>query len=191
VDEVRVDFALIPGEPLFGEIVRASQAITDEYYYNENIIDERTFPPHLSLHICTLPASTVDKAVTDLRDLVTEVDLPAIVPTGVSRSYGGYIMVNIDRTAEIMALHEAVLEIAAAARENLSGDKYGSQFIRKAFDPHISLAKVDSDDVSGAERIGQDSSADWKTLGAHAQTLDLSDIGMRSEQWKHIVSISK
>jgi hypothetical protein len=44
VDLVRIDFALIPDEPLFGSVVRASQAIIDEFYYNENVIDDKTFP---------------------------------------------------------------------------------------------------------------------------------------------------
>jgi hypothetical protein len=191
VDEVRVDFALVPGGPLFGEIIRASQAITDEYYYNENVIDEHTFPPHLSLHICTLPTNAIEKVIADLESLVAGIDLPVVVPTGVSKSYGGYIMVNIERSAEIMALHESVLEIAASARDNLAGDKYGSQYVRNAFDPHISLAKVDQEDVSGAERIGQTSSADWNAASSPAQTLELCDIGMRSEQWKQLASFSK
>jgi hypothetical protein len=44
VDLVRVDFALIPDEPLFESVIRASQAIADEFYYSENIIDDKTFP---------------------------------------------------------------------------------------------------------------------------------------------------
>jgi hypothetical protein len=55
VDLVRVDFALIPGEPLFTAVITASQAITTKFHCNANIIDATTFPPHLSLHICTVP----------------------------------------------------------------------------------------------------------------------------------------
>jgi hypothetical protein len=39
---VRVDFALIPDDPLFGAVISASQAITDEFCYNR-------FSPHISL----------------------------------------------------------------------------------------------------------------------------------------------
>src|ERR1035438_349321 len=44
-DLVRVDFALIPADPLFGAVVTASQVITGEFSYNANVIDARTFPP--------------------------------------------------------------------------------------------------------------------------------------------------
>lgn len=72
VDVVRVDFALIPDDPLFGAVVRANQAITDEFSYNQNIIDENYFPPHLSLLICTVPRDEIDQVVVDLRALAEE-----------------------------------------------------------------------------------------------------------------------
>jgi hypothetical protein len=56
VDLCRVDFALIPDEPLFSGVIDASQAITDEYYDNANVIDEKTFPPHVSLHCTSAPS---------------------------------------------------------------------------------------------------------------------------------------
>ncbi|MGH7927428.1 MAG: hypothetical protein ACREQV_06515, partial [Candidatus Binatia bacterium] len=83
-------------------MVNASQAITDEYYYNENIIDDRSFPPHLSLHICTVPHDGTQQVVDDLRALVERVGQPDIHPIGIEPSYGGYVMLNIERTAEMI-----------------------------------------------------------------------------------------
>lgn len=185
MDLRRIDFALIPDQPLFGDVIEASQAITDEYYDNANVIDEKNFPPHVSLHICTVPSDAVTQLAEGLKALAR--DLPSLVPTGVERSDGGYVMLDIERTADLVALHEAVLELAAAAREGIGGlDKYGSPYIRDLFEPHLSLAKVDYRDQAGAVRIGR---ATLGTLApAASRSLDLCDIGERSEQWEILAS---
>lgn len=162
VDLIRADFALIPDDPLFSAVIAASQAITDEFYYNANVIDAKTFPPHLSLHICTVPRTTVEP------------------------SYSGYVMLNVRRTPDLLALHEAILGIAARARDGLDGDPYGSPYIRDSFSPHISLAKIDRDDQTEATAIGR------RTLSgpcvAPARAIDLCDIGERSERWDILAS---
>ncbi len=183
---VRVDFALIPDGPLFGAVVNASQAITDEFYDNQNVIDDKVFPPHLSLHICTIPRDKIDQIVADLRALAEGSDLPDITPIGVDPAYGGYVMVNVERTGEIMALHEAILDVAATARNGLDGDAYGNKYIRDSFTPHISLAKVDRHDLSDATNIGRKAFGDWHTT--RTRTLDFCDIGPRSERWDVLAS---
>ncbi len=186
MDFVRVDFALIPDEPLFGSVIRASQAITDEFYYNENIIDDKTFPPHLSLHICTVPQGKVQQVIDELGALAGRVDLSDINPLGIEPSYGGYVMLSIERTTEIMTLHEEILGLAASAREGVGADKYGSEYIRDSFVPHVSLAKVDLHDLTSAAAIGR------QALGScdptRTRTLDLCDIGPRSERWDILAS---
>lgn len=182
----RVDFALIPDEPLFSGVIDASQAITDEYYDNANIIDEKTFPPHVSLHICTIPHDAVEHVGGRMRALAAV--LPELVPTSVEGAADGYVMLGIERTADMLALHEAVLELAVEARQSMS-DKYGSPYIRDFFNPHLSVAKVDNRDKAEAVRIGRD------TLGhlavAPSRSLDLCDIGERSEQWKILASFAR
>lgn len=94
-------------------------------------------------------------------------------------------MLNVEATAELMALHEEVLSIAAAARDGLGLDKYGSPYIRELFSPHISLAKVLHREQARAAEIGR------ATLGApHAvrpRSLDLCEIGERSDRW-HVLA---
>ncbi len=186
MDLVRVDFALIPDEPLFGLVVRASQEITDEFYYNQNVIDSKEFPPHLSLHICTVPRNTIQQLVAELGALEQRIDLPDLSPIGVEPAYGGYVMLNVERTAEIVALHEEILELAAAARDGVGADKYGSEYIRDSFVPHFSLAKVDSPDLNTASEIGR--GVVGNSQPARARTLDLCDIGPRSERWDVLAS---
>jgi hypothetical protein len=188
VDLYRVDFALIPDEPIFTGVIDASQAITDEYYDNANVIDEKTFPPHVSLHICPIPRSAVESVTEGIQALAA--NLPELVPIGVGRAEGGYVMLDIERTEGLAALHEAVLELAAEARASLgSSDKYGSPYIRDLFNPHLSLAKVDYRDQAGAVRIGRESLGGLAT--AQSRSLSLCDIGERSEQWEVLASVPR
>jgi hypothetical protein len=178
VDLVRVDFALIPANPLFDAVISASQAITDEFYDNANIIDAKTFPPHLSLHICTVPRSAVGQLAITLEALASA-GLPDIKPVAVEPSRGGYVMLSAERTPALMDLHETVLSAVAQARNGLGSDPFGSPYIRDSFAPHISLARVDRDDQAEATAIGRE--ALGATVSARCRTLDQCDIGERSE----------
>jgi hypothetical protein len=180
MDLVRADFALIPGEPLFSAVIAASQAITDEFYYNANVIDAKTFPPHLSLHICPVPSTALGQVSAELAALAAA-GLPDIAATRIEATSGGYIMLSIERTTALMALHEAILAIAARVREAISGDPYGSPYIRDSFTPHISLAKIDRDDQADATAIGRQALKQPGT--APSRSLELCDIGERSERW--------
>ena len=173
VDLYRVDFALIPDDPLFRAAIDASQAITDMFYYNGNIIDDKTFPPHVSLHICTVPRDAVPQVVDRLRTLVVG-DLPELVPIGVEQADGGYVMLNIERTDALLTLHEAILSIAAGAQECIGHDKHGSPYVRALFTPHISLAKVEYREQAEAVAIGRETLSELSIV--RARTLDLCDI---------------
>ncbi|MGH3569373.1 MAG: 2'-5' RNA ligase family protein [Pseudonocardia sp.] len=187
VDLCRVDFAVIPDEPMFSGVIDASQAITDEYYDNTNVIDEKTFPPHVSLHICTVPRESVAQLAESMKALAAT--LPELVPAGVERSDGGYVMLDIGRTDDLVALHEAVLELAAQARQGMGSDKYGSPYIRELFTPHLSLAKVDYRDQAGATRIGRETLGDL--VPAPSRSLELCDIGERSEKWEVLATFAR
>lgn len=185
MDLVRVDFALIPANPMFDAVVTASQAITDEFYYNANVIDAKTFPPHLSLHICTIPRSALSQVAAAV-DPITAAGLPDITPTGVQPARGGYVMLTIERSPVLVNLHEAILDIAAQARDGLGADPFGSPYIRDSFAPHISLAKLDRDDQAEAAAIGKRTLAN--TSSTRSQALELCDIGQNSERWDILAS---
>lgn len=67
VDLIRVDYALIPDEPLFSAAISASQAIPDEYPDNRNVIDAKKYPPHVSLHICGMPQAAISQITPELQ----------------------------------------------------------------------------------------------------------------------------
>lgn len=185
MDLVRVDFALIPGNPLFNAVITASQAITDEFYYNANVIDAKTFPPHLSLHICSIPRTALHQ-VTAAVEPLTATGLPDITPIGVEPTRGGYVMLNIERSPVLVDLHEAILDVAARARDGLGADPFGSSYIRDSFAPHISLAKLDRDDQAEAATIGKRTLANASST--RSQALELCDIGENSERWEILAS---
>jgi hypothetical protein len=185
VDLVRVDFALIPASPLFDAVITASQAITDEFCYNANVIDAKTFPPHLSLHICTIPRTALGQVTAALEPLAAA-GLPDMTPAGVKPARGGYVMLNIERTPALMTLHEAILNAAARTRDGIDADSFGSPYIRGSFTPHISLAKLDRDDQAEATGIGRQALA--SASSTPAQALDLCDIGENSERWETLAS---
>jgi hypothetical protein len=184
-DTVRVDFALIPDDALFGAVITASQAITSAFRDNANVVDAEVFPPHVSLLICTIPRAALAAVTVDLEALAAA-GLPDITAITVEPSTSGYVMLTIKRTPGLMVLHEAILGVAARARADLGGDPFGSRYVGAAFAPHISLAKIDADDQANAASVG------LRTLGpsriAGARALDLCDIGERSDRWDILAS---
>jgi hypothetical protein len=187
VDLVRVDFALIPANPLFDAVIAASQAITDEFYDNANIIDAKTFPPHLSLHICTIPRTALSQVTGTLQPLAAS-GLPDITPVAVEPARGGYVMLSIERTPALMAMHETILGTAARAREGLDRDPYGSRYIRDSFTPHISLAKLARHEQAEATRIARQVLAG--AASTPSQAVELCDIGEHSERWETLAAFT-
>lgn len=185
MDLVRVAFALIPANPLFGAVVDASQAITSVYASNQNIIDSKIFPPHISLHICAIPAVTVG-AVTEALGRLAANGLPEAVPTGAVATTGGYVMLGIDRTAALLAFHEGVTSIAVRARAGLHGDPAGSRYSGGSFRPHMSLAKLAREDQAHATSIAREVLTGMSSTVC--QSLELCDIGERSERWDVLAS---
>jgi len=183
----RVDFALIPDNPLFRAVIDASRSITDEYFHNANVIDDKKFPPHLSLHICTVPRDTLSQVIDGLKTLASA-NLPDLVPVGVEPADGGYVMLNIEPTDELMTLHEGVLALAADARGELGQETYGNPYIRERFTPHISLAKVEYGEQANAATIGRDALGNPGTV--RARSLDLCDIGKHSDRWEILASVT-
>lgn len=80
MDLVRVDFALVPDEPLFGSVVCASQAITDEFYYNENVIDDKTGVPveAADRNLAALQADMLGAHALGLRMVVCRTGSPRV-----------------------------------------------------------------------------------------------------------------
>jgi hypothetical protein len=112
--------------------------------------------------------------------------LPDINFVAVEPARGGYVVLSAERTAALMDLHEAVLSAVAQARDGLGSDPFGSPYVRDSFAPHISLAKVDRDDQAEATAIGRE--ALGAAVSVRSRTLELCDIGERSERWDVLAS---
>lgn len=189
VAETRVAFALIPGEPHFSAVVKASAAITAEMP-NRNVIDTERFPPHLSLHICTIPDDRLTRMFAWLGATAPRPELAAPLTLGELREgTDGYITLDLATSAALRRLHEWVLRAAAIARgypaepgPESARDRYGSTWVRDRFRPHYSIAKVERDDQHDAYEIAAETVTGL--LPAPVAAFEVCDIGANSEKWE-------
>lgn len=193
--DVRLAFALIPSEPHFSSVISASQEVT-VYHDNLNVIDADRFPPHVTLHICTVPSARLPSLFERLERTATQIRLlPDLEPAGLTTS-GGYVTLDIARTPDLMAVHRWTIEAAAWARgfESAEGqakdaERYGSEWVLDRFKPHYSIAKVARDEVDPAHALAR------KVLGdlpvGEAAWFEVCDIGMRSERWDSLLRLPR
>jgi len=203
-ERIRVDVTLIPAEPLYSAVINASQAISRQFT-NQNIIDNDTFPPHASLHICTIPKDQLS-IFLDMIDHIVEKSLPELVPVEVIKGSAGYISLGLTITPAIRSLHERILSAAATVRgadyqedpvrlarlppaDRQIFQKYGSSFVLERFDLHISIAKVVPEHQARAWKIAT------QVLGTitsiPTSSVQVCDIGMCSEKWIVLHNIEK
>ena len=199
-DSVRVSIAWSPAEPQFSAVIKASKAVT-ALYDNDNMIDATRFPPHASVHICSIPRSGIAELARLILESVgsTPKILPVLAPDRVIAGSGGYVSVGLEITDGVMVVHESVLsavahvrgadydelpywirQASAADQENYS--KYGNIYVREKFDLHYSVAKVDQHDQQAAKAIVEGKLSGLEPVAAAA--LQICDIGARSEKWE-------
>lgn len=193
---LRVDVVLIPEAPLFSMIISASQAVTARFR-NQNIIDAEKFPPHASLHICSIPTGRLEEFSELLRSSAA-VTTPVLKPVELKMGSSGYLTLKLEITPEIRQLHNASINAAAHVREKWSEDnrsqyrryfgedlrnfeKYGNAYVLQKFDLHMSIAKVEIQDQDEAYEVAQN--ALGTLTEERASKLQICDIGMRNEKW--------
>ena len=193
---LRVAVVLIPDQPLFQAVINASQAIT-KLFRNQKIIDSETFPPHASLHICTISGGRL-KDFAELLRSTFNASLPVLRPTRLRMGSSGYVTLDLDITPQIRELHESTIEAAAtirgigyvddrrtpqwySAEDRANYDRYGNIYVGKKFDFHLSIAKVEAQYHEDAYQIAE---RELASLGeVKASKFQICDIGMRSEKW--------
>lgn len=194
MNETRVAFALIPGEPHFSAVVKASAAITADMP-NRNVIDTDRFPPHLSLHICTIPDARLAGMFAYLTESAPRDELVTSLALGDLREgSSGYVTLDLTPTGVIMGLHEWVLQVAAVARgypaapgTESARDRYGSTWVRDGFRPHYSVAKVSRDCQHDAYEIAAETLTGLPP--APIARFEVCDIGAHSEKWEVLYQV--
>lgn len=197
-DRIRIDVALIPSESLFSTVIDASQAITQQFR-NNNIIDADRFPPHLSLHICTIPKNNLSLFANDV--VLSNSKIVSLKPTRLSMASSGYISLEVEKSPEIYKLHERIINISArirgsnfeevpekkrnywSAQEQINYKTYGNIFVCEKFDPHFSIAKVDQENLSASFDIARLIIKPIIGIEIPISRLQICDIGMLSEKW--------
>ncbi len=112
-NQIRIDIALIPSKLLFSAVIDASQAITQRFR-NNNIIDADRFPPHISLHICTIPNNNLSLFTNDV--VLSNSKIVSLKPTRLSMASSGYIFLEVEKSPAIYKLHERIINISARIR---------------------------------------------------------------------------
>jgi hypothetical protein len=199
VTSIRIDAALIPSEPQASAVIAASQEITQRFD-NRNVIDRQRFPPHLSLHIATIPAHKVLEFLDIVANATEALDrTPMLIPEELEEGTAGYVSLRISITPEVNALHRAVIDATASVRQSEDPElsprvtryapedqdryrKYGSIYVLERFDAHFSIAKVNWEDQADALAIAERHLADVAPCPAEAMVV--CDIGPHSEKWE-------
>jgi len=201
-----VSFAVvaIPAEPIYSQVAETSLAI-NEHCVNNNIIDNKLFPCHLTLIISGTDKKSEDVIIENLQkinfsSLQAKVDSFYIEKDGlISILVKGEIVNKIHQ--EILDIIEKTLKdkiiIRPRIQERLSGlsddeqkmvSCFGSHYVGEYFKPHISVAKVEKNFEEEAMNIA-------KNIIKLPQEIKFSeiqivDIGLNNEQWNILKKIS-
>jgi hypothetical protein len=197
--EISYCIAVIPASPLYEQISEASLAITAKWE-NQNIIDNKRFPAHISLIISGVSSAALDVLKAEVSKLASSVKSAQFEVVSLYKGSRGFIGVRCTG-AILEQLGKRAFDASAVAisndpcvRPHLSerwsslseyqqGDaaKYGSYKTNDG-DYHLSVAQVDQWDVGSAIQVAE------KIVSVHAKStisaIQLIDVGHHNEQWK-------
>lgn len=199
VAPISFGIALIPSDPIYSEVSQASLAIT-KLCENRNIIDNKRFPCHLSMIL----AGTSEPGLEFLReDLLRSVPLRKLnaEATRVYTGSNGFIGVSIRgsdcqefhdslmRSMKRLMAHETLIRPHLKERwprlspsERASLVEYGSYHVGNGFQPHLSVAQVDSDELADMTKVAK------KTIRVPQSVsfaeLQVIDVGHKNEKWE-------
>ena len=162
LSEAPISFAIvaIPSEPLYSAVAKASMAIT-ERCKNNNIIDNETFPCHISLLISGGNEVVLQEISKDLKDKRFKAK-NELMATSIFKGGRGFIGLQVEGQF-IWQLHRAILSLVQKAlhdkflirhhliprwarlsdAERTQIRRYGSYHVAGNFDPHFSIAQVE------------------------------------------------
>lgn len=191
--------ALIPTNPVKEMIATASLAITKRFE-NSNIIDNKKFPAHVSLHIGGTDREFLKFLESNVKSATTPFMSSQFVADRLYIGSRGFIGVNCSSESLISFIQSVVDASAQLHRENprfrphhlerwnrLSEEdqesikKNGTYKIGSSAKPHLSVAQVDQDDADDAFRIAQKSISLPKEFGV--ESIQIVDVGHKNEKW--------
>ena len=190
--------AAIPAEPVHSAVARASKAIAKRYA-NRNVIDNVTFPCHLSLVLGGTSANGLDYLATLLRSLSFD-DVSHARAVAVHAGDRGFISVALANT--VNALQERALSatkllmnqhmyirphlaerwprLTAEERRLLLSN--GTYKVGPRFKPHLSVAQVGVEDAPDALDLARRHIA--TPIDTRFIALQVVDVGHKNEQWR-------
>lgn len=191
--------ALIPTNPIKDMIASASLAITKRFE-NINIIDNKKFPAHISLHIGGTDREFLDSLKSKLQLATESFMRKTYVADRLYLGSRGFVGVNcvaddlipfidavVDASSELHQEHprfrphhlERWPKLTSEQQDSIK--KFGTYKIGGAAKPHLSVAQVDEEDAGDAFRIAQ----------KHIQlpqdflveSIQIVDVGHKNEKW--------
>lgn len=191
--------ALIPTNPIKEMIATASLAITKRFE-NINIIDNKKFPAHVSLHIGGTDREFLESLVSKVKLATKSFMSSQFIADRLYIGSRGFIGVNCSSEGLITFIQSAVDASSQLHQENprfrlhhlerwnrLSEEeqesikKFGTYKIGSSAKPHLSVAQVDQEDVDDAFRIAQKNIILPKDFGVEA--IQIVDVGHKNEKW--------
>lgn len=199
--------ALLPGPPLYDQLASASVAITKSFQ-NRNIIDNKRYPAHISLHLGGVSRSEVAALTDSLAEHVRAYLGGPVHATRLYAGFRGFIGVGVDANASLNALVKEVRNTCNLVQERtpvvrphllgrwsrLSADqrmqvlKFGTYKPNNANDLHLSVAEVDEEDQDEALAIADKHLTLPQDVNIHK--IELIDVGHHNESWTVLASWS-
>jgi hypothetical protein len=198
--ELSYGVALLPARALRVEIASASRAI-EKQFGNANLVDERTFPAHLSVFLGGTSGAAVPALEVGLGLLKTVPD-PHLDVTALEKGDRGFLSLAAAREPDLLRLAEGILGLCAAAHRahpryrphilarwtSLGEDRrqrliqYGTYRTLQHWKPHISVASVKPDDLDAAHAVAAQLVRTPQRVAV--ERLQLVDIGHNNERWQ-------
>ena len=199
--------ALIPGPPLYDQLASASVAITKSFQ-NRNVIDNKRYPAHISLHLGGVARSEVAALTNSLAEHVRVCLGGPVHATRLYTGFRGFIGVGVDASASLNGLVKEVRNACnlvqertpvvrphlierwsrLPAEQRMQVLKFGTYKANNANDLHLSVAEVDEEDQDEALAIADKHLTLPQDVKIHK--IELIDVGHHNESWTVLASWS-
>jgi len=205
VADVSIGVALLPSAEFREKVAEASLAIAARCE-NRNIIDEATFPAHVSLCLAGVGRESVSELTGAIGEFATSIKGLELRVQSLRESGRGFLFLALDNTQQLRDVADGVIEICASVHTmnphyrphlvrgwgTLSESRrqllvrYGTYKVQSEWNPHISVASVSADHLADARKVA----ANLITLPSdvRVESIQLLDIGHDNEKWEVLSS---
>lgn len=164
--KIIVNVAFNLSNPLHDLIIRTSLDIREKYN-SSWYVDDKRYYFHFPLYLFAAPLKNKGRIIEVSKDFAKELRPEKVETNGLRFSDSGLVMVGFLRNKTVNDYHERAVELFNSLREGLLRDKYedenyletlpkedreklekyGHIYVYDRYEPHITIAKIESDDI--------------------------------------------